>query len=140
MTAENHIQQSTQTHTNTENLIQQLPQTHTNTENLIQQLPQAHTAAESHIQQTAQNHMTPQDYMRLALQLARKGEGRTSPNPMVGCVVVKDGKVISTGYHEFYGGFHAERNALLPCRRRPLCQPGALLPSWKDPALHRHHH
>ena len=103
----------------TENHIQQLPQTHTNTENHIQQLPQTHTNTEDHIQQLPQTHMAPQDYMRLALQLARKGEGRTSPNPMVGCVVVKDGKVISTGYHEFYGGFHAERNALLRCPADP---------------------
>ncbi len=54
--------------------------------------------------------------MRQALALARQGEGKVSPNPMVGCVVVKDGRTIATGYHERYGGFHAERNALLSCR------------------------
>lgn len=59
---------------------------------------------------------TPQDYMRMALALARRGEGKVSPNPMVGCVVVKDKKVIAEGYHEKYGGFHAERNALMRCR------------------------
>ena len=53
--------------------------------------------------------------MRRALELARKGEGHTSPNPMVGCVVVKDGRIISEGYHEKYGEFHAERNALTRC-------------------------
>ncbi len=58
---------------------------------------------------------TPEDYMRQALQLARKGEGKVSPNPMVGCVAVKHGTVIAAGYHEQYGGFHAERNALLNC-------------------------
>lgn len=39
--------------------------------------------------------------------------GHTSPNPMVGCVVVKDNKIIAEGYHKQYGGYHAERNALL---------------------------
>lgn len=51
-------------------------------------------------------------YMRLALELAKQGEGHTSPNPMVGCVVVKDGRIIGEGYHERYGKYHAERNAL----------------------------
>lgn len=60
--------------------------------------------------------MQDEDYMRRALSLAKKGEGRTSPNPMVGCVVVKDGRIISEGYHEYYGGFHAERNALSRCK------------------------
>ena len=59
---------------------------------------------------------THEDYMRMALALAKRGEGGVSPNPMVGCVVVKDNKVIAEGYHEKYGGFHAERNALLHCR------------------------
>lgn len=56
-----------------------------------------------------------ENYMKKALELARQGMGRTSPNPMVGCVIVKDGNIISEGYHEKYGGFHAERNALLKC-------------------------
>lgn len=60
--------------------------------------------------------MTKQDYMKRALELARKGMGRTSPNPMVGCVIVKEGKIVTEGYHERYGDFHAERNALTRCR------------------------
>lgn len=59
---------------------------------------------------------SPEDYMRQVLELARQGEGHVSPNPMVGCVVVKDGNIIATGYHEQYGGYHAERNALLSCK------------------------
>lgn len=62
---------------------------------------------------------SPQDYMRMALELARKGEGKVSPNPMVGCVVVKDGRVIAAGCHEAYGEYHAERNALLHCQEDP---------------------
>ena len=54
-------------------------------------------------------------YMKRVLELAQMGIGKTSPNPMVGCVVVKDGHIISEGFHEQYGGFHAERNALLKC-------------------------
>ena len=56
--------------------------------------------------------MEDKEYMSLAIELAKKGSGKVNPNPLVGAVVVKDGKIISTGYHEYYGGFHAERNAL----------------------------
>ena len=59
--------------------------------------------------------MDKEGYMRRALALAAFGEGYVSPNPMVGCVVVKDGRIISEGYHEHYGEFHAERNALTRC-------------------------
>lgn len=52
-------------------------------------------------------------YMRRCLQLAANGLGRVRPNPLVGCVVVKDGIIISEGYHQEYGHNHAERNALL---------------------------
>lgn len=52
-------------------------------------------------------------YMRRCLQLAANGLGRVRPNPLVGCVVVKNGRIISEGYHQEYGHNHAERNALL---------------------------
>ncbi len=51
-------------------------------------------------------------YMRLALKLARRGLGKTSPNPMVGAVIVKDGRIISQGYHKAFGADHAEVAAL----------------------------
>jgi len=51
-------------------------------------------------------------YMRMALALAAKARGRTSPNPMVGAVVVKSGKVVSRGYHTKAGAPHAEALAL----------------------------
>ncbi len=54
-------------------------------------------------------------YMKLALELAVKGEGKVSPNPMVGAVIVKDSRIIGSGYHEKYGEFHAERNAVMSC-------------------------
>ena len=62
-------------------------------------------------------------YMRRCLQLAANGLGRVRPNPLVGCVVVKDGRIISEGYHQEYGHNHAERNALLrmlPTTHYPL--------------------
>ena len=56
--------------------------------------------------------MEDKDYMRMALSLAKKGMGWTSPNPMVGAVIVKDEKIIGEGYHHRCGGLHAEREAL----------------------------
>ncbi|MCC6698604.1 MAG: bifunctional diaminohydroxyphosphoribosylaminopyrimidine deaminase/5-amino-6-(5-phosphoribosylamino)uracil reductase RibD [Candidatus Hydrogenedentes bacterium] len=54
--------------------------------------------------------------MRRALELAAKGKGRTSPNPAVGCVIVRDGRVIGEGYHERAGEPHAEINAIEDAR------------------------
>ena len=51
-------------------------------------------------------------YMQMAIELAKKGAGGVNPNPMVGAVVVKNGKVIGRGYHKFFGGPHAEVYAL----------------------------
>ncbi|MDD3225629.1 MAG: bifunctional diaminohydroxyphosphoribosylaminopyrimidine deaminase/5-amino-6-(5-phosphoribosylamino)uracil reductase RibD [Clostridium sp.] len=51
-------------------------------------------------------------YMQRALELAKKGEGFVNPNPLVGAVIVKDNKVIGEGYHEVFGKYHAEVNAL----------------------------
>jgi diaminohydroxyphosphoribosylaminopyrimidine deaminase/5-amino-6-(5-phosphoribosylamino)uracil reductase len=55
-------------------------------------------------------------YMERALQLARRGEGRVEPNPMVGCVIVRSGRIISEGYHRRYASSHAEVEAI---RRLP---------------------
>lgn len=49
--------------------------------------------------------------MEIALDLARKGVGKVNPNPLVGAVIVNDGKIIGKGYHESYGKAHAEINA-----------------------------
>ena len=51
-------------------------------------------------------------YMRMAIELAKKGAGAVNPNPMVGAVVVKNEEVIGEGYHKFFGGPHAEVYAL----------------------------
>ncbi len=55
-------------------------------------------------------------YMRRAIELAAKGVGKVSPNPLVGAVIVKDGKVIAEGYHAKYGALHAERDAFSKLR------------------------
>jgi diaminohydroxyphosphoribosylaminopyrimidine deaminase / 5-amino-6-(5-phosphoribosylamino)uracil reductase len=56
--------------------------------------------------------MTDIQFMQRALQLARLGAGMVSPNPMVGCVIVREGKIIGEGYHQKYGEAHAEVNAV----------------------------
>ena len=58
--------------------------------------------------------LKPEDeiWMRRAIQLAKKGEGKVEPNPMVGCVLVRDGILVGEGWHDRFGGPHAEVNAL----------------------------
>lgn len=53
-----------------------------------------------------------ENYMKKALKLAEKGIGKVNPNPLVGAVIVKDNRIIGEGYHEYYGGPHAEVNAI----------------------------
>ncbi len=60
--------------------------------------------------------MSDEDYMKQALTLARRGLGRTSPNPMVGAVIVEDGRIIGKGYHHRFGGRHAEIDAMQNAR------------------------
>lgn len=77
--------------------------------------------------------MNEKDYMRLAISEAKKGEGLTNPNPMVGAVLVKDGRVIGKDYHHAYGSYHAERNAILNCKEDPA---GAELYVTLEPCCH----
>lgn len=57
-------------------------------------------------------------YMRLAIEEAKKGEGFVNPNPLVGAVIVKDGKILGTGHHKKYGENHAEINAILDAKKK----------------------
>ena len=77
--------------------------------------------------------MNDSDYMKIALQLAKKGCGFTSPNPMVGAVIVKEGRIIGQGWHEKYGEAHAERNALAACTENPK---GATMNVTLEPCCH----
>lgn len=77
-----------------------------------------------------------------ALEIARHGEGLVEPNPQVGAVVVKDGQIVGEGWHQKFGGPHAERHALAaagPLRPwgNPLRHARTLLPRRQDTTLHR---
>ena len=73
-------------------------------------------------------------YMALALKLAEQGAGWTSPNPMVGAVIVKDDQIIGQGYHARCGDLHAERAALKNCTADPA---GATLYVTLEPCCHQ---
>ena len=73
-------------------------------------------------------------FMWIALDLARRGRGSTSPNPMVGAVVVRDGKIVGTGYHQAPGGPHAEVAALRQAGEKAR---GAVLYVNLEPCAHR---
>ena len=60
-----------------------------------------------------------EQYMERAIYLAQKGRGKVSPNPMVGCVIVKNGRIIGEGYHKYFGGAHAEVEAFKNCIEDP---------------------
>lgn len=72
-------------------------------------------------------------YMRLAIKLAAKGAGWAAPNPLVGAVIVKDGRVIGMGWHQRCGEAHAERNALAACTQDPA---GATMYVTLEPCCH----
>ena len=73
------------------------------------------------------------EYMRRAIELAERGVGFTNPNPMVGAVIVKGGKVIGEGWHERCGEWHAERNAFKNCK---VSAEGATMYVTLEPCCH----
>lgn len=77
--------------------------------------------------------MIDEDYMRRAMALADRGRGFVNPNPLVGAVIVRDGNVIGEGWHERFGGLHAERNALARCSEDPR---GATMYVTLEPCCH----
>lgn len=72
--------------------------------------------------------------MHRAVELAKLGCGFTNPNPLVGAVIVKDGRIIGEGYHKRYGDLHAERDALKNCTE---CVKGAEMYVTLEPCCHR---
>jgi diaminohydroxyphosphoribosylaminopyrimidine deaminase / 5-amino-6-(5-phosphoribosylamino)uracil reductase len=76
---------------------------------------------------------TDLQHLSRAIVLAEKGRGRVSPNPLVGAVVVRDGKVLGEGFHAAYGQEHAERAALAACTADPR---GATLYVSLEPCCH----
>ena len=77
--------------------------------------------------------MTDREYMSRAIELAKKGLGWTNPNPMVGAVIVKDGRIIGEGFHESYGQQHAERNAIASLKEAAA---GATIYVTLEPCCH----
>lgn len=73
------------------------------------------------------------EFMRRAITLAQRGEGAVSPNPMVGAVIVRDGRVLAEGWHRKYGGLHAETDALSSCSADPS---GAVMYVTLEPCCH----
>lgn len=71
--------------------------------------------------------------MEIALKLALKGVGNVNPNPLVGSIIVKEGKIIGQGYHEYYGGKHAERNAIENSKE---CLEGSTIYITLEPCFH----
>ncbi len=80
---------------------------------------------------------TDQTHLRRALELAERGRGRVSPNPLVGAVVVRDGAVIGEGFHAELGDLHAERAALEDCRQRSEDPAGATMYVTLEPCAHQ---
>lgn len=80
--------------------------------------------------------MTNEEFMREALGLAKKGMGFTSPNPMVGAVIVKKGEIIGRGYHRKYGDLHAERSAFAYCDENGIDCKGADMYVTLEPCCH----
>lgn len=72
-------------------------------------------------------------YMERALALAQRGAGHTRPNPMVGAVLVKEGRIIGEGWHGHFGGPHAEVEAFRSCTEDPV---GATLYVTLEPCAH----
>ena len=83
--------------------------------------------------------MPQEEYMRKALELAQRGMGFVSPNPMVGAVIVRDGRIIGEGWHKKYGDLHAERNAFADCEARGEDCTGADMYVTLEPCCHHGH-
>ena len=74
-----------------------------------------------------------ENYMKYALELAKKGMGYVNPNPLVGAVLVKENRMIGEGYHKEFGGLHAEREAFQNTRESA---DGATLYVTLEPCCH----
>lgn len=77
--------------------------------------------------------MTDREFMERAIELAGRGRGWTNPNPLVGAVIVKDGRIIGEGWHARWGELHAERNAIRSLRESAE---GATLYVTLEPCCH----
>ena len=76
------------------------------------------------------------EYMSRALEVAEKGRGKVRPNPLVGCVLVKDGNVIAEGWHDHLGGLHAEQMAIHDAEEKGHSTNGATAYITLEPCNH----
>ena len=83
--------------------------------------------------------MNDTDYMRRAIELAKRGEGGVTPNPLVGAVIVKDGQIIGEGADLKYGSLHAERNAIKDAKEKGNDLRGATIYVTLEPCCHHGH-
>ncbi len=79
---------------------------------------------------------TKQSTMLRALELAKQGLGLVEPNPAVGCVIVKEGRILGQGFHQQFGGPHAEINALADCRKNGFDPAGTDVYVSLEPCCH----
>ena len=77
-----------------------------------------------------------EDFMRRALELAERGRGCVMPNPLVGCVLVRDGAVVAEGWHDHIGGLHAEQMAIADAEVRGISTTGATAYITLEPCNH----
>src|SRR5690242_6299319 len=77
---------------------------------------------------------TDRTHLARAIELAHRGAGEVKPNPLVGAVVVREGEILGEGWHERYGGPHAEVNAIRACATEDLS--GATLYVSLEPCCH----
>ncbi|WP_100512192.1 bifunctional diaminohydroxyphosphoribosylaminopyrimidine deaminase/5-amino-6-(5-phosphoribosylamino)uracil reductase RibD [Bifidobacterium simiarum] len=81
--------------------------------------------------------MDDREYMSVALDHAKRGLGKVNPNPLVGAVIVRDGRIIATGHHDHFGGWHAERDALESAKRQGISVRGATIYVTLEPCCHQ---
>lgn len=80
--------------------------------------------------------MNHEYYMKIAINEAKKGIGKVNPNPLVGAVIVKNGEIISKGYHEYYGGRHAEIVAIENAKKKNINIKDSVMYVTLEPCSH----
>lgn len=75
-------------------------------------------------------------FLHRAIELAQKGTGFVSPNPLVGAVLVKNGEIVGEGFHKKYGENHAEKNAILDAEKKGVDVCGCEIYVTLEPCSH----